>query len=91
MSREVTIPAKTFIEEIRSYKHVYPVGGKSGHIVIVVGVGEEVDGVFECSTSQELTSYVIDGKDYATFLTARPKFNRADLWQAIDILRNRAN
>lgn len=91
MARETIIPAKTVQEEIHSYKHVYPSGNKSGHISIVVGSGTEVDGVFVYKQNQDMVNYIITGNDYITFLATKPKFNRADLWQAIDILRNRTN
>lgn len=84
MPREVTIPARTVLEEIFSIVDSPPTKHLTGHI----GIGTMVDGVFTPKVPQKFEEFCIQDAVYDEFIAiAGLSYVDADLWPFIDRIR----
>jgi hypothetical protein len=75
-------------EEICSVQHFYATGSHAGSIKIIIGTGREnADGLFEFDVPQQYESITIEGELYQAFIADHDRFNRDDLWGAVDQIR----
>lgn len=104
MPREISIPARTGLEEIQSIEHV-----RGAHVRVVLGVGsvkrlpvsigsDETTDVFVFDDHQQFKQVMIAGADYCELISERPawapnkpagEFRKDDLWHFVDLIRAR--
>jgi hypothetical protein len=94
MPREVTIPAQTVREEVRSLSEYSTAPGSPGFVTVMVGVVDD-NGVFV--VPQQFVTYEISGANFEA-LTGEPAewapdkpagtYRNEDLWYFIDLIRN---
>jgi hypothetical protein len=85
MPREITVPAQTIREEIRSLEEFPPFGVTRGIVRALVG---RVDANGHFIVPQKFETYQIEGDDYDALVAANGTYKNEDLWPFIDKLRN---